>query len=73
MTFRMELISTNAFYCWCCAAINWLTLVLILLTSLVIAVPVIQLSASPKKGRRLLLVHLLKGDIPLKVGSLLRS
>ena len=73
MTFNMEIIFTNVSCCWCCIAISWLTLFLILLTSLVVAVPVSQLSASPKKGRRFLLVHLLKGDMPSKVGSLLRS
>ena len=50
-----------------CIAISWSTLFLILLTSLVVAVPVSQLSVSPK------MVHLLKGDMPSKVGSLLRG
>ena len=69
----MEIMCTNVSCCWCCIAISWLTLFLILLTSLVVAVPVSQLSPSPKKGRRLLLVHLLKVDMPSKAGSLLSS
>ena len=43
------------------------------LTSLVAAVLVSQWRASPKKGKRLLLVHLLKVDMPLKEGSLFSS
>ena len=73
VTFKMEIMCTNVSCCWYCVAISWLTLFLILLTSLVVAVPVSQLSASPKKGRRLFLVCLLKGDISSKVGSLFRS
>ena len=42
-------------------------------TSLVVAVLLSQLRVSPKKGKRLLLVHLLKGDMPLKEGSLFSS
>ena len=48
----------------------WLTLFLMSFTSLVMAVLVSQLRASPKKGKRLLFTHLLKGDMPLKRGSL---
>ena len=40
---------------------------------LFMAVPVSQLSVSPKKGKRLILVHFLKGDMPLKEGFLLSS
>ena len=43
------------------------------LTSLIMAVPVSQLRASPKKGKRLLLVHLLRGDMLLKECSLFSS
>ena len=60
--------------CWlCCVVINWLIPVLMLLTSLVVAVPVNQLSASPKKGRRLLLIHLLETGTLLNEGSFFRS
>ena len=56
-----------------CAVISWMTLFLILLTSFVVAVPMSQLSASPNKGRRLLLVHLLEAGTPSKEGSFFRS
>ena len=38
------------------------------LMSLIVAVPVNQLSASPKKGRQLLLIPLLETGIPLNEG-----
>ena len=57
--------------CWFCwVVIKWLILVLMVLTSLAVAVPVSQLSASPKKGRRLLM-HLLGTGIPSNEGSFL--
>ena len=43
------------------------------LMSLAIAVLVSQIRVSQKTGNRLLLVHLLKGDMPLKEGSLFSS
>ena len=67
----MEIMCTNVSCCWCCIAISWLTLFLILLTSLVVVVSMSQPGASPKKGRRLLFVCLLKGEMHSKVGSLL--
>ena len=73
VTFKTNIICTRVSCCLCCVAISWLTLFFMLLTSLVVAVPVSQLSAFPKKGKMLLLVHLLKDDMPLKIGSLLRS
>ena len=73
VTFKMEIICTRLSCCWCWVAISWLTLFLILLTSLFVTVPISQLSASFKKGRRLLLIHQLKGDMLSKVCSLLRS
>ena len=70
---RIEMTLTRV-SCWlCCVAINWLILVLILLTSIVVAVPVNQQSASPKKGRRLLLICLLETGTPSNEGSFLRN
>ena len=70
VAFSIEMTCTNVSCCWVCVSISWLTLFLISLTSLVLAVPVSQLRAFLKKGKRLLLVHLLKGDMLLKEGSL---
>ena len=57
----------------CCVAIKWLFFVLKLLTPLDEAVPVNQLSASLKKGRRLLLICLLETKTPLNEGYFFRS
>ena len=65
----IEMTCTNVSYCCVCVLISWFTFFLMSLTSLVMAVLVSQLRASPKKGKRLVLVHLLKGDMPLKEGS----
>ena len=73
VTFSIEMTHTKVSYCWVCVLVSWLILLLMSLTSLVIAVPVSQLRMSLKKVKRLLLAHLLKGDIPLIEGSLLRS
>ena len=56
---RIDTMCTIASCYMDCAVISWFTLFLILLTSLVVAAPVIQLWASPKKGNKLLLTHLL--------------
>ena len=45
--------------CDVCVAMSWLILVLMLWISFVVAVPVSQLRASPRKGSRLLLHHVL--------------
>ena len=71
--FSFKMTCTNVSSCWVCVLVSCLTLLLMSLTSLVVAVLVSQLRASPKKGKRLLLVHLLKSDIPLKEGSLISS
>ena len=55
VTYKMETMWTSVSHCEDCVAISWLILVLILHTSLVVAVPVSQLSAVPRKGNRLLL------------------
>ena len=53
VTFRIETMWTRVSHCEDCVAISWLILVLILHISLVVAVPVSQLSAVPRKGNRL--------------------
>ena len=55
VTFKIETMWTRVSCCEDCVAISWLILVLILCISLVVAVPVSQLSAVPRKGNRLLL------------------
>ena len=51
VTLSIEMMWTRV-PCWlCCVAINWMILDLMLLTSLVVAVPINQLSPPPKKGR----------------------
>ena len=71
--FRIEIKWTKV-SCWlCCVAINWLTLFLMLLTSLGMAAPVSQLSASPKKGRRLFLIHVLETKTSSNEGSFLEG
>ena len=59
VTLRTDTICTIASCCIDCASVSWFTLVLILLISLEVAVPVSQLRVSPKKGKKLLLRHLL--------------
>ena len=71
--FSIEMTCTNVSFCWVCVLISWLTLFLMSLTSLIMAVLVSQLRASHKKGKRLLLVCLLKGDMPLKESPLFNS
>ena len=72
MTFKTEMMWTKVSCSLCCVAISWFTHFLIMLTPLVVAVPVSQLSASPKKGGRLILVCLLEVETPLKEGSFFR-
>ena len=50
---------TRVLHCDFCIAMSWLILVLMLWISFVVAVPVSQLRASPRKGSRLLLHHAL--------------
>ena len=54
----METMWTSVSHCEDCVAISWLILVFILHMYLVVAVPVSQLSAVPRKGNRLLLCQL---------------
>ena len=73
MTFSIEMTCTNVSCCWVCVSISWLTLFLMSLHLWSWLFLVSQLRASPKKGKRLLFMHFLKGDIPLKEGSLFSS
>ena len=63
VTFSIKMTCTNVSRCCVCVSISWLTLFLMSLTSLVMVVPVSQLRESPKKGKRLLVAHLLKSDM----------
>ena len=73
VTFSIEMTGTKISCCWVCVSMSWSTLPLTSLMYLVVVVLVSQLRAFPKKGKRLLLVHVLRCDIPLIEGSLLRS
>ena len=59
VTFNIETMWTRVLHCDVCVAMSWFILVLMLWISLVVAVPVSQLRASPRKGSRLLLHHVL--------------
>ena len=55
VTFNIDTMWTRVLCCDVCIAMRWLILVLMLWMSFVVAVPVSQLRASPRKGSRLLL------------------
>ena len=59
VTFNIDTMWTRVLHCDVCVAMSWLILVLMLWISFVVAVPVSQLRASPRKGSRLLLYHVL--------------
>ena len=59
VTFNIDTMWTRVLHCDVCIAMSWLILVLMLWISFVVAVPVSQLRASPRKGSRLLLHHAL--------------
>ena len=59
VTFNIETMRTRVLRCDVCVAVSWFILVLMLWISLVVAVPVSQLRAAPRKGSRLLLHHVL--------------
>ena len=59
MTFSIETMWARVLHCDVCVAMSWFILVLMLWISLVVAVPVSQLRAAPRKGCRLLLHHVL--------------
>ena len=53
--FKIDTMCTRVLCCDVCVAISWFILVLMLWMSFVVAVPVSQLGASQRKGRKLLL------------------
>ena len=55
--FKIDTICTRVLHCDVCVAITWFIHILILWMSFVVAVPVSQLRASPRKGSKLLLQH----------------
>ena len=55
VTFSIDTMWTRVLCCDVCIAMSWLILVLMLWISFVVAVPVSQLRASPRKGSMLLL------------------
>ena len=59
VTFNIDTMWTMVLCCDVCIAMSWLILVLMLWIFFVVAVPVSQLRASPRKGSRLLLHHVL--------------
>ena len=61
VTFKMEIICTRVPCCEVYMVMSWFIHVLMLCMSLVVAVPVSQLRASPRKGSRLLLWQLVVG------------
>ena len=69
--FIIDIICTNVSYCEDCIVIGWFTLVLILFTSFVVAVPISHLRLSLRKGNKLLLWQVFGCDFPLKEGLVL--
>ena len=59
VTFNIETIWTKVLHCEDCVAMSWFILVLIQYISLVVAVPVNQWRAVPRKGNKLLLCRVL--------------
>ena len=57
VTFNIDTMWTRVLQCDVCVAMSWFILVLILWMSFVVAVPVSQLRASPRKGCKLILHH----------------
>ena len=55
--FRMEIMCTKVSCCFVCSCIRWFICCPISHISFIVAVPVNQNSASPKKGSRLLFGH----------------
>ena len=53
--FNIDTMWTRVLHCDVCVAMSWFILVLMLWMSFVVAVPVSQLRASPRKGSKLLL------------------
>ena len=53
--FNIDTMCIRIWHCDACVAMSWFILVLMLCMSFVVAVPVSQLRASPRKGSKLLL------------------
>ena len=53
--FKMGTMCTRVLHCDVCVTVSWFIFVLMLWMSFVVAVPVSQLRASPRKGSKLLL------------------
>ena len=68
MMFSIDIMCTRVSCCDDCVVISWFICVLILFMSFVVAVPVIQLRTSPRKGSRLLLQQMCVCDYMSKEG-----
>ena len=68
VTFSIDMMCTRVSCCDDCVAISWFIPVLILFMSFVVAVPVSQLRASPRKGSKLLLWQMCVCYCPSKEG-----
>ena len=66
--FSIDMMCTRVSCCDDCVAINWFIQVLMLFVSFVVAVPVSQLRASPRKGSKLLLWQMCGWDCPSEEG-----
>ena len=66
VTFSIDMVCTRVSCCHHCVAIHWFIYVLMLFMSFVVAVPVSQLRASPRKGSKLLLKCMCGCDCPSK-------
>ena len=53
--FNIDTMYTRVWHCDTCVAMSWFILVVMLCMSFVVAVPVSQMRASPRKGSKLLL------------------
>ena len=67
-TFSIDTMCTKVSCCDDCVVMSWFTLVLMLFTSFVVAVPVSHLRVSPGNGNKLHLWWVLCCDFPLKEG-----
>ena len=68
VTFSIDTMWTRFSCCDDCVVISWFICVLILFISFVVAVPVSQLRASPRKGSKLLLWQMCVCSCPSKEG-----
>ena len=73
LTFSIDIMCTRVFCCDDCVAITWFIHVLMLFISFVVAVPVSQVKASPRKGSKFLLWCMCGCDCPPKEGLVCNS